>query len=124
MPYAITSQSGGLNDSDNPNSGFEDRPVLGNAGIGLKYDITPNLTLDFAYNPDFSQVESDERILTSTSALPLFWEIPLSPGVRITFGTPNLVQPIVIYWDTRPIHADAFVFEAHLGNGRASRDVT
>ncbi|MEW6456087.1 MAG: DUF5916 domain-containing protein [Acidobacteriota bacterium] len=28
-------------------------------GINLKYGLTSNLTLDFAYNPDFSQVEAD-----------------------------------------------------------------
>jgi hypothetical protein len=28
-------------------------------GFGLKYGVTPNITVDFTYNPDFSQVEAD-----------------------------------------------------------------
>jgi hypothetical protein len=31
------------------------------AGVNLKYGITSNLTLDFTYNPDFSQIESDRQ---------------------------------------------------------------
>src|SRR5262249_28968142 len=29
-------------------------------GLNLKYGLTSNLTLDFTYNPDFSQIESDQ----------------------------------------------------------------
>ena len=29
------------------------------AGLNVKYGVTPNLTLDFTLNPDFSQIESD-----------------------------------------------------------------
>ncbi|MCP4654389.1 MAG: carbohydrate binding family 9 domain-containing protein, partial [bacterium] len=32
----------------------------GDAGIDLKYSITPSLTLDATYNTDFAQVEADE----------------------------------------------------------------
>ena len=37
-----------------------------------KYTITPNVTLDFALNPDFAQVESDQLVVTSQPALPDF----------------------------------------------------
>ncbi|MEE2638432.1 MAG: DUF5916 domain-containing protein [Acidobacteriota bacterium] len=31
----------------------------GELGLGVKYGITPNLTADITFNPDFSQIESD-----------------------------------------------------------------
>ena len=34
---------------------------LGDAGIDLKYKVTPALTLDLTYNTDFAQVEVDEQ---------------------------------------------------------------
>jgi hypothetical protein len=34
---------------------------LGDAGIDLKYSLTPSLTLDATYNTDFAQVEVDEQ---------------------------------------------------------------
>lgn len=34
---------------------------LGEAGVDLKYSITPSLTLDATYNTDFAQVEVDEQ---------------------------------------------------------------
>jgi hypothetical protein len=38
---------------------FENQTPDADFGVGLKYGITPNVTLDFTYNPDFSQVEAD-----------------------------------------------------------------
>ncbi|MGH9347383.1 MAG: DUF5916 domain-containing protein [Vicinamibacterales bacterium] len=44
---------------DNPR---RPEPVaLGDAGIDLKYSLTPGLTLDATYNTDFAQVEVDEQ---------------------------------------------------------------
>lgn len=36
---------------------------FGNAGIDLKYRLTPNLTLDGTLNPDFGQVEVDPAVI-------------------------------------------------------------
>jgi hypothetical protein len=35
--------------------------ALGDAGVDLKYSLTPSLTLDATYNTDFAQVEVDEE---------------------------------------------------------------
>jgi hypothetical protein len=35
--------------------------VLGDAGVDLKYSLTPSLTLDATYNTDFAQVEVDDQ---------------------------------------------------------------
>jgi hypothetical protein len=59
LPYVIGSQYGGMEDPDIQSSHFNNDNPNGDAGFGLKYGLTPNLTLDFTYNPDFSQIESD-----------------------------------------------------------------
>ena len=41
------------------------------AGIGLKYGISSNLTFDFTYNPDFSQVESETQQIDINQRFPL-----------------------------------------------------
>jgi hypothetical protein len=42
-------------------------------GINLKYGITSTLTFDFAYNPDFSQIESDRPQIEVNQRFPLFY---------------------------------------------------
>ena len=42
-------------------------------GIGVKYGITSNLTLDFTFNPDFSQIESDRAQIAVNQRFPLFY---------------------------------------------------
>ena len=41
------------------------------AGVGLKYGINSNLTFDFTYNPDFSQIESDTQQIDINQRFPL-----------------------------------------------------
>jgi hypothetical protein len=41
------------------------------AGINLKYGITSNLTFDFTYNPDFSQIESDRQQIEVNQRFPV-----------------------------------------------------
>jgi hypothetical protein len=43
----------------NSEGAFKNKSFEPDFGIGLKYGVTPNITLDFTYNPDFSQVEAD-----------------------------------------------------------------
>jgi hypothetical protein len=40
-------------------------------GIGVKYGLNSNLTLDFTYNPDFSQIESDTQQISINQRFPL-----------------------------------------------------
>jgi len=42
-------------------------------GINLKYGITTNLTADFTYNPDFSQIEADRPQIQVNQRYPLFY---------------------------------------------------
>jgi hypothetical protein len=43
------------------------------AGVNLKYGLTSNLTLDFTYNPDFSQIESDQPQIEANQRFPLLF---------------------------------------------------
>lgn len=48
-------------------------PAEGMAGLSLKVGITPNVTLDCAFNPDFAQVEADAPVLTANQRYPIFY---------------------------------------------------
>lgn len=55
LPSFTALQTGSLS-----NEGvFENESPDSDFGISLKYGVTPNITADFTYNPDFSQVEAD-----------------------------------------------------------------
>ncbi|HSQ24943.1 MAG TPA: DUF5916 domain-containing protein [Pyrinomonadaceae bacterium] len=48
-------------------------PIHFDPGLTGKYSITPNVTLDFAINPDFAQVESDQLVVTANQRFPIFF---------------------------------------------------
>ena len=41
--------------------------------INVKYGVTPNVTLDATYNPDFSQIESDRSQIEVNQRFPVFY---------------------------------------------------
>jgi Domain of unknown function (DUF5916)/Carbohydrate family 9 binding domain-like len=53
---------------------FLNKPVAADIGLTAKFGITPNMTLDFAYNPDFAQVEADATVVTANQRFPIFFE--------------------------------------------------
>jgi hypothetical protein len=53
---------------------FVNEPLDFDAGLTLKFGISPNLTLDVALNPDFAQVEADETVVTANQRFPIFFE--------------------------------------------------
>ena len=52
---------------------FGEGDPLGQVGLGVKYGMTANLTLDFTYNPDFSQIESDRAQVEVNQRFALFF---------------------------------------------------
>lgn len=48
-------------------------PVNLDPGLTGKYTLTPTVTLDFALNPDFAQVESDQLVVTANQRFPIFF---------------------------------------------------
>ncbi|HKZ22720.1 MAG TPA: DUF5916 domain-containing protein, partial [candidate division Zixibacteria bacterium] len=78
LPYAISSQAGYIITSidtilNDTTQSFKNESIKGNAGVGIKYGITSNLTLDFSLNPDFSQVESDAGQIDVNTTFALFY---------------------------------------------------
>ena len=53
---------------------FVNRPVEADIGVTAKYTLTPTVTLDFAYNPDFAQVEADATVVTANQRFPIFFQ--------------------------------------------------
>jgi hypothetical protein len=52
---------------------FLNKPLEADIGLTAKFGITPNMTLDFAYNPDFAQVEADATVVTANQRFPIFF---------------------------------------------------
>jgi hypothetical protein len=57
LPTVTAIAAGNLNRT----TGDYVRQDVKEAGVNFKYGLTSNLTLDFTYNPDFSQIESDRQ---------------------------------------------------------------
>ena len=73
LPTVTAIQAGSLNRSIGDMRGaFEDERVP-EGGVNFKYGVTSNLTLDFTYNPDFSQIESDRPQIEVNQRFPLFF---------------------------------------------------
>ena len=73
-------------------------------GVDLKYGITSNLTFDFTYNPDFSQIESDRQQIEVNQRFPILYpelrpfflegqEIFRIPGPVTFIHTRTIVDP-------------------------------
>ena len=52
---------------------FVDNGAEGEVGLGVKYGLTPNLTADVTFNPDFSQIESDRPQIETNQRFSLFF---------------------------------------------------
>ena len=70
LPTMTAVQSGSL---DRQDGSFNEGSADGEAGFGVKYGITPDLTADFAFNPDFSQIESDRPQIATNQRFALFF---------------------------------------------------
>ena len=70
LPELTGVQFGSL---DTGTGSYDERDPDGELGIGVKYGITPNLTADFTYNPDFSQIESDRPQVETNQRFALFY---------------------------------------------------
>ena len=53
--------------------GFSDGDPQPEGGVNFKYGVTSNLTADFTYNPDFSQIESDRPQIEVNQRFELFY---------------------------------------------------
>lgn len=53
---------------------FLNPPIKPDFGFTAKYNITPNITLDAAYNPDFADTEADAPVVEANQRFPIFFE--------------------------------------------------
>ena len=53
---------------------FVDEGVRMEPSLNLKFNITPNITLDAALNPDFAEVEADALVVTTNQRFPIFFQ--------------------------------------------------
>ena len=58
---------------DTASGEFDEASPEGEVGVGIKYGITPNLTADVTFNPDFSQIESDRPQIATNQRFALFF---------------------------------------------------
>ncbi|HEX8557040.1 MAG TPA: DUF5916 domain-containing protein, partial [Pyrinomonadaceae bacterium] len=70
LPAAATAADPTLSDPGR----FVNDPAKFDPGLTVKYGLTPTVTLDFAVNPDFAQVEADETVVTANQRFPIFFE--------------------------------------------------
>jgi hypothetical protein len=57
----------------NPNGRYVNDHVKADLGFTAKLGLTPTTTLDFAYNPDFAQVEADAPVTSANQRFPIFY---------------------------------------------------
>ena len=73
LPAFVGSQYGGLEDSDDPNSTFNNESVQAEPSLGMRYAFTPSISAEATINPDFSQVESDAAQVDVNTNFALFF---------------------------------------------------
>ncbi|MEZ5423115.1 MAG: DUF5916 domain-containing protein [Pyrinomonadaceae bacterium] len=59
--------------NNDPAGRYVNDGVKADIGFTAKFGITPNTTLDFAYNPDFAQVEADAPVTSANQRFPIFY---------------------------------------------------
>jgi Domain of unknown function (DUF5916)/Carbohydrate family 9 binding domain-like len=59
--------------NNDPAGRYVNEGVKGDFGMTAKIGLTPTITLDFAYNPDFAQVEADAPVTTANQRFPIFF---------------------------------------------------
>ncbi len=69
LPSLVANQSGSIVDADS----FDNGDVMGEVALGGKYSISSDITLEGAYNPDFSQIEADADQVDVNSTISLFY---------------------------------------------------
>ena len=75
VPSLTFSETGERVKDGNASEGsrFINRSVKSDFGVSIKYQITPNVTLDSAINPDFAEVEADAPVIRANQRFPIFF---------------------------------------------------
>jgi hypothetical protein len=87
---------------------FVNDPVKQDIGVNVKYTITPNITFDATYNPDYAEIEADAPVVTANQRFPIFFQekrpffleskeifdSPLTPFYSRTIVDPDLAAKL------------------------------
>jgi hypothetical protein len=73
LPTVLTYQSGSVSDYSDPALPFENNDLKGELSLGGKYSISSGVTVEAAFNPDFSQIEADATQIDVNSTIALFY---------------------------------------------------
>ncbi len=73
LPAIVAHQTGNMVDYGNPWSSFDNEKVDGEISLGTKYAVSSDITVEAAFNPDFSQIESDAAQIDVNSTIALFY---------------------------------------------------
>lgn len=79
FPRYLVNQLGYFHPINNPNGlpetgRFINPPIKQDIGVSVKYTISPNITLDATYNPDFAEIEADAPVVTANQRFPIFFQ--------------------------------------------------
>ena len=132
IPSVTISETGRrVEDNQIPAGRFVNEPVKTELSLNLKYNITPNITLDAAINPDFAEVEADAPVVTANQRFPIFFEEkrPFFLEGADTFGSPlflfnsrTIVDPDVAAKLTGKIGKNSFGFLVASDNAPGNYD--
>ncbi|MGI8470399.1 MAG: carbohydrate binding family 9 domain-containing protein [Pyrinomonadaceae bacterium] len=53
---------------------FANDGISQDIGVNFKLNVTPNVTLDAAYNPDYAEIEADAPVVTANQRFPIFFQ--------------------------------------------------
>lgn len=59
--------------NNDPAGRYVNEGIKADFGMTAKFSLSPTTTLDFAYNPDFAQVEADAPVSTANVRFPIFF---------------------------------------------------
>jgi hypothetical protein len=111
---------------------FVNQPLKQDIGVTLKYTITPNITLDAAYNPDFAEIEADAPVVTANQRFPIFFQEkrPFFLEGADIFNSPlqvfysrNIVDPDIAAKLTGKIGKTSFGFLVASDNAPGNYDI-
>jgi len=73
LPTFVANQSGSLSSYSDPNAIFNNDDLNGEFSLGGKYSVNSNISIEAAYNPDFSQIEADADQIDVNTTFALFY---------------------------------------------------
>jgi hypothetical protein len=73
LPAYVANQTSELSNRQSPDSDFENHDPMGEMSVMGKYALSSDVTMEFAGNPDFSQIESDAGQIDVNTTIALFY---------------------------------------------------